>query len=291
MPTRLPDLIIIGAMKCATSTLHEQLARRRAFFMSEPKEPNFFNDEALYQGHMDWYAGLFSAAATGQICGESSTHYTKLPTYQNTARRIRQTVPHAKLVYVMRHPIDRLVSHFIHAWTEGESPRDISDAVIENEEYVAYSCYARQLEPFLQEFDKAQILPVFFEHLVSHQLTELERIARFAGDTSDEPFQWHEEVQQTNVSSDRMRKSAIRDKVLSNPLGRRIKDAIPESVRSKIKSHWQMQKRPTLEGEAQTMVREVLTADLNKLSGLLGLKLTLDNFKAVATATQPTWAM
>ncbi|HTO70120.1 MAG TPA: sulfotransferase, partial [Myxococcota bacterium] len=78
---RLPDFAIIGAMKCGTSTLHEQLALRSGFFMSRPKEPNFFSDDDQYARGVGWYAGLFAGAAPGQLCGESSTHYTKLPTY------------------------------------------------------------------------------------------------------------------------------------------------------------------------------------------------------------------
>ena len=82
--SRGPDLIIIGAMKCATSTLHDQLARQPGLFMSVPKEPNFFSDDAQYARGFAWYTSLFADARPGTIRGESSTHYTKLPTLPNT---------------------------------------------------------------------------------------------------------------------------------------------------------------------------------------------------------------
>ncbi|MGB3560491.1 MAG: sulfotransferase domain-containing protein, partial [Geitlerinemataceae cyanobacterium] len=114
-----PDFLIMGAMKCATSTLHEQLALQPGFFMSELKEPNFFSNDEQYARGMDWYLSLFQGAPEHSLCGESSTHYTKLPTYPNTIDRIGKHLPQVKLIYVMRHPIDRLVSQYVHEWSQG----------------------------------------------------------------------------------------------------------------------------------------------------------------------------
>lgn len=67
--TRLPDFIIIGAMKCATSTLHDQLARQPGLFMSTPKEPNFFSDDEQWGRGLDWYGSLFEAVPGDTLCG------------------------------------------------------------------------------------------------------------------------------------------------------------------------------------------------------------------------------
>jgi hypothetical protein len=108
--TRRPDFIIIGAMKCATSTLHEQLARQPGVFMSIPKEPNFFSDDAQWSRGVDWYTGLFDDAPADALCGESSTHYTKLPTHPDTVDRMRRFLSAGtRFIYVMRHPVDRLL--------------------------------------------------------------------------------------------------------------------------------------------------------------------------------------
>src|SRR6516165_1122868 len=105
-----PDFVVVGAMKSATTTLHEQLARQRGVFMSRPKEPNFFSDDLIYARGWDWYSSLFNAADDGVLRGESSTHYTKLPTFPRTVERMTHFLPRVKLIYVMRHPIDRLIS-------------------------------------------------------------------------------------------------------------------------------------------------------------------------------------
>jgi len=107
----IPDFVIIGAMKCATSTLHDQLARIDGISMTEPKEPNFFSDELNWAKGMGWYESLFESMPVDDLKGESSTHYTKLPTYPLCIPRMHEHLPNAKLIYVMRDPIDRIVSY------------------------------------------------------------------------------------------------------------------------------------------------------------------------------------
>jgi len=277
-------------MKCATSTLHEQLARRQRFFMSEPKEPNFFNLE-FHNRELADYQRLFAGAREDQIVGESSTHYTKLPTYQGTVDRIHQHTPCARFVYLMRDPIERMVSHYVHQWTEGQVDRSISDAVTSLPEYVAYSSYARQLEPYVERFGTDHILCVFFEHLVEDGEAELERVSRFLGDTSNEPFVWQNDVARTNVSKERLRKSRLREAVLSFALARKIKDALPSNLKERIKSVWRMEKRPELSQEAQALVTRVLDRDLATLGQWFGLELSCRNFAEVARRTTPSWVL
>lgn len=258
--------------------------------MTEPKEPNFFNDDELYPSQLDWYRDLFSSARPDQICGESSTHYTKIPTYLETAERIREHTPHARFVYVMRHPVERIVSHYIHEWTEGRASSSISRDVVTDPQYVSYSSYARQLEPYLRIFGKDQVLPVFFEYLTTNKAKELERVARFLGDDTSEPFEWNEEVGQTNVSRERLRQSPLRDTALSIGLIRRAKDALPEPVKEQIKAIWRMKKRPTLSSEAEAFVSEALEKDLERLSEMLHLDLRLKTFSEVATVSAPSFS-
>src|SRR5262249_60849256 len=95
-----PDFIVIGAMKSATTTLHEQLARQSGIFMTRPKEPNFFSDDEVRARGWAWYGSLFRPAGAGDLRGESSTHYTKLPTYPRAVERMVRDLPRLKLIYV-----------------------------------------------------------------------------------------------------------------------------------------------------------------------------------------------
>ncbi len=98
-------------MKSATTTLHEQLARQAGIFMSRPKEPNFFSDDENYERGVGWYGSLFDRARPEDLRGESSTHYTKLPTYPRTIDRMLTTyLPRVKPIYVIQNVMVKMTN-------------------------------------------------------------------------------------------------------------------------------------------------------------------------------------
>src|SRR5262249_25249044 len=143
-----PDFIVIGAMKSATTTLHEQLARQPGIFMCHPKEPSFFSDDEIYARGWGWYGSLFRPAGLAGLRGESSTHYTKLPTYPRTIDRMARDLRRLKLIYVMRHPIDRLISQYVHEVTVGRISAGLREALERHPELIDYGRYSMQLQPF-----------------------------------------------------------------------------------------------------------------------------------------------
>lgn len=287
--TRLPDFIIIGAMKCATSTLHDQLARQPGLFMSTPKEPNFFSDDEQWGRGLDWYGSLFEAVPGDTLCGESSTHYTKLPTYPDTIHRMQETFPRpVKLIYIMRDPIERLISQYIHEWTQRVISEPIDDAIRSHPQLVQYSRYALQIAPYLESFGPEAVLPVFFERLLAAPQEELERVCRFIG-YRERPSWCHEDAQ-TNASSQRRRSNPVRDAILDAPilvaLRRRL---IPRSWRARLRRLWVMQDRPTISAPQCRRLRGVLDEDIVQLGDWLGLELSCDNFASIAEQTSPQW--
>jgi Sulfotransferase domain len=284
-----PDFMIIGAMKSATSTLHEQLAATPGFFMSRPKEPSFFSDDDVWSRGLDWYAGLFAAAPADALKGESSTHYTKLPTYPHTLDRLGASVRTRRFVYVMRHPVDRLVSHYIHEWSQGVFSESLDDAVERRPELVEYGCYARQLTPWIERFGKAAILPVFFERLAAMPSAELERVGRFLGHS--QPLAWKPELGRQNVSSERLRKSALRDAILDSPLLTQLRRRVlPRALRDRIKARWQMRERPALSASARQRVERRFDEDLATLGGWLGTPLSCASYHDVVLARSLEWS-
>jgi hypothetical protein len=285
--SRTPDFIVIGAMKCATSTLHEQLARQPGIFMSRPKEPNFFSDDEIYSRGLDWYYSLFAAAAA-DLCGESSTHYTKLPTYPKTVERLRAALPQVKLIYVMRHPVDRLISHYLHGCTEKTIRAPIDEAVDAHPDLIAYSRYSMQLEPFLAAYGPEDILPVFFERLVSHSQDELERVCRFLG-YEGQP-RWDSASATNNVSNQRLRRSTLRDAIVKAPLLKTIRRCfIPKSWRNRIRELWQIKERPELSPATSAHVQEIFDQDLARLGRWLGIELSCERFRTAVQAAPLSW--
>jgi len=283
-----PDFIIIGAMKCATSSLHEQLALQQGIFMTELKEPNFFSNDEQYAQGMEWYLSHFAPAKPDEICGESSTHYTKLPTYPQTIDRIRQHFPDVKLIYVMRHPIDRLVSQYIHEWTERVISVDINQAVSQNPELIAYSQYSMQLQPYFDTFGQDRVLPVFFERMIKHPQEELERVCRFIG-YKGKPV-WDDQLNAQNVSTERMRQSGWRDFLVEAPGLKQLRRwFIPKSFRNWVKGLWTLKKKPELTQTQIEYLRAIFDQDLAILGTCLGVELNSDNFKHIVQSRALEW--
>jgi len=287
---RLPDFILVGAMKCGTSGLHDQLLRRSGLFLSDPKEPNFFSDDEVYARGRDWYASLFADAHAGQLCGESSTHYTKLPTHPHSCDRMRALLQEVKLVYVMRHPVDRIISQYIHQWTENDVSGSLDEAVARDERFIAYSRYATQLEPYLDVYGRQNVLPVFFEQMVAEPDAELRRIVNFIGDPSPEPPRWVSTDPIANASSERVRRSRLRDLARNTPLGPLWRRVVSASLRERIKSRWRLKDRPVFSPEALAEVQAILDADLSRLGTWLGRTLTCADWERQVAEGVPEWA-
>jgi hypothetical protein len=253
-----PRFIIIGAMKCATSSLYQQLVAQPGVFMTTPKEPNFFSDDEIYNQGIDWYWNLYAPAQAEDLCGEASTHYTKLPTYPHTIERMKQHLPgEVKLVYMMRHPVQRLVSHYIHEWTQKVISVDLNTAIAKHPELIAYGRYSMQIQPYLEAFGADNVLPIFFEQFCHVPELELKRVCEFIG--YPQTARW-QEIEPDNVSSQRMRKSAVRDFLVHAPLLSTIrKTLVPQSVRDWIKGFWQMKVRPELSPENREKVEAIFS--------------------------------
>lgn len=285
---RNPDFIIIGSMKCATSTLHDKLAQQTHILMSTPKEPNFFSDDDQYKRGIQWYQSLFASADAHMLCGESSTHYTKLPTYSNTLERLHNHLPNAKLIYVIRHPIDRLVSHYVHEWSERTIREPINEAIYRHPRLVDYSRYAMQLAPFIETYGTDNILLVFFEQFVAQPQAELSRVCEFIG-YQRQPI-WHEEGISQNVSNQRLQKSMIRDAIVWNPVSTWIRRRfVPQRYRNRIKQLWQMKKKPQLDKKQIDHLEVIFDADLSTLGSWLGIQISCNQFKFQAKAGPPKW--
>ena len=111
VPAR-PNLFVIGAMKSGTTTLHEYLGSHPEICMSDRKEPGYFVEEYGWSNGVDWYLRQFSGDGKEKYLGESTTDYTKLPRFKGVARRIAEFNPGAKIMYLLRDPIERTISHY-----------------------------------------------------------------------------------------------------------------------------------------------------------------------------------
>jgi hypothetical protein len=199
----LPDFLVIGVPKAGTTALHAALARHPALYMSEIKEPKFFltdgppparggpGDAKTYREHvwrMEDYEALFRHAPPGTLRGESTPFYL----YDRGAqRRIRDLIPDAKLIAVLRDPVERAHSNWTHLWSAGLEPiGDIVQACEQEERriaagwaafwhYTRIGLYGEQLEHLYTLFPRDQVYVVRYRMLVDHPAEVLDSICSF----------------------------------------------------------------------------------------------------------------
>ena len=264
----LPDFLVIGAMKCGTSTLAAQLAAQPGLFVTEPKEPNYFSDDAVFARGRGWYEGLFAGAGPDALKGEASTHYTKLPTHPRTLARMAAVLEDPRLVYVIRDPLARLVSHYIHGWSLGEIRVPLDAALARHPELVAYGRYAMQIEPYLRHYGPERICLSSLERLAADPQGELARIARFVGHAG--PVAWAAESGRLNASAERVRRFPGYALLVDNPVAAALRRAlVPRGLRGAIRARLTMRARPALAPEAHARLMAVYAPDRAALARLL----------------------
>jgi Sulfotransferase domain len=176
----LPNLIVIGGLKCGTTSLHHYLNLHPQVQMSRPKELNFFVAELNWPLGRDWYASHFRARAP--VRGESSPHYTNRPRFDGVAARMAATLPEARLIYMVRDPIDRMLSHYLHNVGGGYEDRPLPEALGDTHTaYVDRSRYFFQLEPYLDAFESDRVMVVSREELLRDRAQTMRRVFGFLG--------------------------------------------------------------------------------------------------------------
>ena len=201
----LPDFFVAGVPKAGTTALHSALARHPSLFMSAVKEPKFFltggpppaeggpGDIKTYREHV-WrrsdYEALFDPAPPGALKGESTPFYF----YSGDAqRRIVDLIPNARLIVVLRDPVERAHSNWTHLWSAGLDPSgDFLQACAQEAERIAagwadfwrytdLGMYGEQLRHLYSVFSREQVLVFRYRSLISDPTRTLDQVCSFLG--------------------------------------------------------------------------------------------------------------
>ena len=189
----LPNLVVIGAMKCGTTALHRYLDRHPQIAMAQEKELNFFIGDDGVSGHADrpsrwhagnwhrgvrWYAERFQPA---RVRGETSPGYTS-PAAPEAPARMAAVVPQASLIYLVRDPVERAISQYRHHRAEGSERRGADEALLDpSSQYLARSRYHERLAPFLARFPRERVFVCAQEELLRQRRSTLAAIYGFLG--------------------------------------------------------------------------------------------------------------
>jgi hypothetical protein len=190
----MPNFLIIGAMKSGTTALYYYLEQHPEIYMSPVKEPNFFSSQEQENAadtvtNIGPYQNLFRGASGKKAIGEASHSYLYEP---GAAAEIRRYIPGAKLIAILRNPVDRAYSHFLHMVRTGAEPLDDFAQALQEEavgihkertfqDYIGRGLYYDQLERYFGTFPREQIRVYLYEDLSAAPIATVQDAFRFLG--------------------------------------------------------------------------------------------------------------
>jgi hypothetical protein len=281
----LPTFLIIGAMKCGTTSLHDYLGEHPQIQMSAVKETNFFSGPPEGNPYtkgserterLEDYERLFDPAIG--VRGEASPSYTAFPRRQGVPERIKEIVPDAKFVYLVRDPVERLLSHYHHSLSVDGERQSLREALGDfSDPECPFTCpgfYAAQLDRYLSHFDKERILVVDQADLLLDRQATLREIfaflevePSFVSPRFDEELNMGKELRGYSRTVVLLRRAKTR----VAPLWR----TLPLDLRRRLRSSVQRLAAPpiektTLDPELRKDLQELYVEDARRLRQLTG---------------------
>lgn len=267
----IPTFICIGAMKCGTTSLHKYLDAHPEVCMSSPKETGFFLRRT--DRNLDWYQQCFSGAA--RAYGETCTNYAKHPGFDGVPERIHSLLPDIRLLYLVRDPIERAVSHYVHNWVAKREDSSVEEVLCPPDEswYVNVSRYHYQLSQYLEYYSLENICVIESERLRSARMDVLSEIFEFIGVEPDVKREWVQS--EYHKSEEKQRRTDAAEFLTHTNIGQAVKNigkaVVPSSWVERSKELlWQNAEKPTVGPEVRKRVREFLREDVEQLRRLTG---------------------
>lgn len=277
----LPTFFVIGAAKSGTTSLHTYLDQHPEIQMSQIKEPHFFSgpeNGIPYPSHrvadLAEYERLFDPGTA--VRGESSPSYTVHPRRQGVPSRIKTLVPDARFIYLVRDPVERTVSHYMHCVAVEGERRSLSEALGDLADplclYTAPSRYAMQLDLYLPHFDEDRFLIIDQAELLVDRTGTLRSVFEFLG--VDEHFESERFREELGATSDRRRYSTwwpqLREVLARSPLR-----VLPRGVRRKARrlaeqTLWPALEAPTLDDDLRARLKDLYAGDAARLRAMSG---------------------
>lgn len=275
-PGCLPNLLVIGAMNAGTTSFYHYLRFHPDIRMSTPKELQFFGDGWNWERGLDWYASHFDPSFA--VNGEVSPLYSTLTEHPEIPERVGRLLPDVRLIYLVRDPIERMISQWVTWRSSDREPRSLEASLLDEREdnlYVARSRYWMQLSRYLDHVDPSRILVIQSERLADDRGATLERAFSFLGVAPD--FRTARFAIRRHGTGRKRRKTA---------LGRRLEASRLVATLRRLPAHvrWPIEDllflpvsrripRPVLNAGPRRELSDRLRDDVDRLRGFSGLDL------------------
>jgi sulfotransferase family protein len=256
-------------MKSGTTSLWHYLRTHPQVFMPLRKELHFFSVEDNWKRGLGWYEGQFQEASDGAVAiGEASASYSKYPTFPEVPSRIARSLPGVRFIYVVRHPIDRMRSQYLHDMAKGRERRSIEKAILSNHAYVNYSLYAMQIARYKDFFPREQLLIITAEELRDARGETMRRVHDFLAIDDDwlAPNLDIEFLRASERQAIRPSARALRSLPGVGTLAR----LAPRSLKRRLVMTELETGRATISGELRSRLEGLLRDDVKQLRTYLG---------------------
>ena len=257
------NVVVIGAMKAATSSVCAYLEDCPEVYMVPGSDPNYFSDEDQFARGVGWYESLLAERTTERLCAEGSNDYAARRLFPDAAERMYAYNPDMKIIYMARHPIARIISHWLQNRSDmGHVTAPIVDEAIEQryDFYVSKSLYWENLQMYRNWFDDRQIFVGFLEDLHADQDAFYSSLTKFLGiEPTEQVLRGHQ-----NKSADKKVASPLLNNLLNNPAVKMLKPLVPRKMKNFIRKDVLVQKAPkavTLGPAAHASVMETVAED------------------------------
>jgi len=188
--------------------------------MSETKELNFFIESRNWSKGINWYKSQFKGNT--KVIGEASPNYTCQSHFPGVPQRMYQLLPDAKLIYLVRDPIKRIIAHYLHNYGEGLESRNLEETLLDGDvnQYLDRSLYYHQLSGYLKYYQPEQILIISSELLKNDTLNTLRKIFNFL-DVDINYQSWKYQIQRHKTLRKR-RKTSLGNKLAHSLIGQSL---------------------------------------------------------------------
>jgi hypothetical protein len=280
MAARLPTFFVIGASKAGTTSLHHYLGAHPQIEMTDPKEPHLLCGPSDYRDRLFVYDRLFAGAT--RIRGEASPGYAVYPHDAEVPDRIAEIAPDARLVYLVRDPVERAIAHYAEHVIQGAEARaaavaldpGVLDAGGLESPYLAASRYATQAERYLRRFAPEQLLIVDSAELRRRRREALGKIFAHVG---AEPEFWDPSfsVEHYSRTTDNTRRTAAERAVGASGIYRRVlRPLVPATTRRRVarsvRRRFGSAVEPELDQPQRERLAQALGPEAQRLRALTG---------------------
>jgi hypothetical protein len=261
MPDSDNVVIVIGAQKSGTTSLYSMLSLHPAIAMSREKETDFFCAAELGRDPRSRYFKQFDRKATWY--GEASPLYTMYHEFPGVAGRIVEVFPSARLIYIVRDPVERAVSQYKHEYLTGQT-RLSGQALAGSEDFARFietSRYHRQLSEYYEHFDPKQILILDFAGLKSDPQAMMDKICAFLSLDSIPVEQSHRK----NTGEELARRPKLLIRYWDSPVLNLLRRVLPKSLLRGIKDLMRFlpkREAPEMDDSARKALRDALARDI-----------------------------